>query len=145
MASVCPGRNVKVKTSRLDDYDGGLANILRALLLEFGCEPQIPVMKYMYYDGPVLVKCRVGLQLPAELGMHPAMAAGEARTTRTTYHIVILKAITEIREHKKKILLALLPTYHTWRRMRILHLTISNSPGRNLQKTSNIWITVGIF
>jgi hypothetical protein len=102
MASVRPGRNVKVKTSSLDDYDGGLADILRALLLEFGCDPQIRLMKYMYYDGPVLAKCRVGLQLPAELGMSPVMHAGEARTIRTAYHIAILKAITEIREYKTK-------------------------------------------
>jgi hypothetical protein len=59
-------------------------------------------MKYMYYNGTVLAKCRVGLQLPAELGMNLVMPAREARTIRTAYHIAILKAITEIREHKIK-------------------------------------------
>ena len=102
MASSRSGRNVKVKESTLNDYDGGLADILRAMLLEFGCDPQIQVMKYMYYDGTVLAKCRVGLRLPESLGMSVVMPAGEARTIRTAYHIAIMKAITDIREHKTK-------------------------------------------
>jgi hypothetical protein len=59
-------------------------------------------MKYMYYDGTVLVKCRVGLQLPEAFGLSAVMPAGEARTIRTAYHIAIMKAITDIREHKTK-------------------------------------------
>jgi hypothetical protein len=59
-------------------------------------------MKYIYYDGTVLAKCRVGLQLPKALGISPVMPAGEARTIRTAYHIAIMKTITEIREHKIK-------------------------------------------
>ncbi|KAK1642873.1 hypothetical protein QYE76_060678 [Lolium multiflorum] len=102
MASSRPGRNVKVKPSNLSEYDGGLADILRAMLLEFGCDPQIQVMKYWYYDGPVLEKCRVGLRLPESLGMSVVMPAGEARTINTAYHIAIMRAITDIREHKTK-------------------------------------------
>jgi hypothetical protein len=59
-------------------------------------------MKYMYYDGTILAKCRVGLRLPKSLGMSVVMPAGEARTIRTTYHIAIMRAITDIREHKTK-------------------------------------------
>ncbi|KAK1696946.1 hypothetical protein QYE76_013643 [Lolium multiflorum] len=72
------------------------------MLLEFGCDPQIPVKKYMFYDGPVLAKCRVGLRLPESLGMSVVMPAGEARTTNTAYHIAVMRAITDIQEHKTK-------------------------------------------
>jgi hypothetical protein len=88
--------------STLSEYEGGLADILRAMLLEFGCDPQIQVKKYMYYDGTVLAKCRVGLRLPESLGMSVVMPAGEARTINTAYHIAVMRAITDIREHKTK-------------------------------------------
>jgi hypothetical protein len=88
--------------STLSEYEGGLADILRAMLLEFGCDPQIQVKKYMYYDGTILAKCRVGLRLPESLGMSVVMPAGEARTTNTAYHIAVMRAITDIREHKTK-------------------------------------------
>ncbi|KAK1632407.1 hypothetical protein QYE76_006722, partial [Lolium multiflorum] len=102
MASSRPGRNVKVLDSTLSEYEGGLADILRAMLLEFGCDPRIQVKKYWFYDGPVLAKCRVGLRLPESLGLSIVMPAGEARTIQTAYHIAVMRAITDIREHKTK-------------------------------------------
>ncbi|KAK1602293.1 hypothetical protein QYE76_008142 [Lolium multiflorum] len=47
MASSRPGRNVKVMDSTLNEYQGGLADILRAMLLEFGCDPQIPLNHHL--------------------------------------------------------------------------------------------------
>jgi hypothetical protein len=37
---------------------------------------------------------------PAKLGMSVVMLAGEARTVSTAYKIAVMKAITDIREHK---------------------------------------------
>jgi hypothetical protein len=79
--------------------------VLRGLLLELGCDPRIQVMKYMYYDGTIVAKCRVGLQLSDKLGMSVVMPSGEARTIRTAYHMAVFKAITNIQEHKTKELL----------------------------------------
>jgi hypothetical protein len=73
----------------LDDYDGNLSDILRGILQDCGCETRIPVKKY-----------KVEIMLPAKLGMSVIMPAGEARTVSVAYKIAIMKAITDIREHK---------------------------------------------
>jgi hypothetical protein len=84
----------------LDDYDGNLSDILRGILLECGCETHIPVKKYAYYEGRVLQKYKVGIMLPAKLGMSVIMPAGEARIVSVAYKIAMMKAITDIHEHK---------------------------------------------
>jgi hypothetical protein len=89
----------------LDEYDGNLSDLLRGILKECGCETRIPVKKYAFYEGRVFQKYRVGIMLPAKLGMSMVMPAGEACTVSTAYKIAIMKAITDIREHKTKKLL----------------------------------------
>jgi hypothetical protein len=87
------------------DYDGNLFDILRGILQECGCETHIPVKKYAYYEGRVFQKYRVGIMLPAKLGMSMIMPAGEARTVSVAYKIAVMKAITDIHEHKMEKLL----------------------------------------
>jgi hypothetical protein len=74
-------------------------------LLECGCETRIPVKKYAYYEGKVFQKYKVGIMLPAKLGLSVIMPAGEARTVSVAYKIAVMKAITDIREHKMEKLL----------------------------------------
>jgi hypothetical protein len=69
-------------------------------LQECGCETRIPVKKYAYYEGRFFHKYKVGIMLPAELGMSVIMPAREARTVSVAYKIAVMKAITDIREHK---------------------------------------------
>jgi hypothetical protein len=65
-----------------------------------GCETRIPVKKYAYYEGRVFQKYRIWIMLPAKLGMSVIMTAGKARTVSVAYKIAVMKAITDIREHK---------------------------------------------
>jgi hypothetical protein len=89
----------------LDEYDGNLSDMLRDILQECGCETRIPVKKYAYYAGRFFQKYKVGIMLPAKLGMSVIMPAGEARTVSIAYKIAVMKVITDIREHKMKKLL----------------------------------------
>jgi hypothetical protein len=66
---------------------------------------RIPVKKYAYYEGRVFQKYRVGIMLPAKLGMSMIMPAGEARTVSVAYKIAIMEAIIDIPEHKTEKLL----------------------------------------
>ncbi|KAK1642304.1 hypothetical protein QYE76_060109 [Lolium multiflorum] len=70
------------------------------MLKELHCDPRIPVIKYTYYDGEILAKCRVSVQLPTKLLMSRVMPYGEAKTITTAYHMGLFKAILEIRQHK---------------------------------------------
>jgi hypothetical protein len=89
----------------LDEYDGNLSDLLWGILQECGCETRIPIKKYAYYEGRVFQKYKVGIMLPAKLGMSMVMPAGEARTVSTAYKIAVMKAITDIHEHKTEKLL----------------------------------------
>jgi hypothetical protein len=84
----------------LDDYDGNLSDILRGILHDCGCETRLPVKKYAYYEGRVFQKYKVGIMLPAKLGMSVIMPAREACTVSVAYNIAVMKAITDIHEHK---------------------------------------------
>jgi hypothetical protein len=53
MARTNPSRTVQVRDVTLDEYDGNLADTLRGILQECGCETRIPVKKYAYYEGRV--------------------------------------------------------------------------------------------
>jgi hypothetical protein len=55
MASTNPPRIVQLQDTTLDEYDGNLANMLRGILQECGCENRIPVKKYTYYEGQVFL------------------------------------------------------------------------------------------
>jgi hypothetical protein len=96
---------MQVRDVTLDEYDGNLYDMLGGILQECGCETCIPVKKYAYYEGRVFQKYRVGIMLPAKLGMSVIMPAGEARTISVAYKIAFMKAITDIREHKTEQLL----------------------------------------
>src|SRR6266699_3258819 len=100
MTSTYPARTVRIKEATLDEYDGKLEDILRGMLLACGCPTNIPVKKISYYDGNIHAKYRVRILLPTKLGMRESRPAGEARTLNAAYHIAILRAITELREHK---------------------------------------------
>jgi hypothetical protein len=104
----------------LDEYDGNLSDLLRGILQECGCETRIPVKKYAFYEGRVFQRYKVGIMLPAKLGISVVMPAGEARTVSTAYKIAVMKAITDIRKHKTKKLLGTKFTSHTTRKEKIL-------------------------
>jgi hypothetical protein len=70
------------------------------MLKEFHCKTRIPILKYICYDGKIVAKCRVSVQLPKILKMSRIMPYGEAKTLTTAYHMAIFKAILEIRQHK---------------------------------------------
>jgi hypothetical protein len=59
----------------LDEYDGNLSDLLRGILQECGYETRIPVKNYAYYEGRVFQKYKVGIMLPAKLGMSMVMPA----------------------------------------------------------------------
>jgi hypothetical protein len=84
----------------LDEYGGDLSNMLQGILQECRCETRIPVKKYAYYEGRVFQKYKVGIMLPAKLGMSVIMSAGEARTVSAAFKIATMRAITGNREHK---------------------------------------------
>ncbi|KAK1620361.1 hypothetical protein QYE76_025878, partial [Lolium multiflorum] len=100
MAYTFPKRTLRKVEGWLGDYDGPLTDLLRGMLKELHCETRIPVLKYIYYDGEIVAKCRVSVQLPMRLEMSRIMPYGEAKTITTAYHMAIFKAILEIRQHK---------------------------------------------
>jgi hypothetical protein len=105
MARTNPSRTVQVRDVTLDEYDGNLSDILRGILQECRCETHIPVKKYAYYEGRVFQKYKVGITLPAKLGMSVIMLAGEAHRVSVAYKIAVMKAITDNCEHKMEKLL----------------------------------------
>jgi hypothetical protein len=111
MARTNPSRSVQVRDVTLDEYEGNLSDMLRGILQECGCETYIPVKKYAYYEGRVFQKYRVGIMLPAKLGMSVIMPAGEACTVSVAYKIAVMKAITNIHERKTEKLLGTKFTY----------------------------------
>ena len=100
MANTFPKRTLRKVEGWLGDYDGPITALLCGMLKELHCDPRIPVIKYTYYDGEILAKCRVSVQLPEKLLMSRIMPYGEAKTITTAYHMGLFKAILEIRQHK---------------------------------------------
>ncbi|KAK1649910.1 hypothetical protein QYE76_067715 [Lolium multiflorum] len=100
MANTFPKRTLRKVEGWLGDYDGPITALLCGMLKELHCDPRIPVIKYTYYDGEILAKCRVSVQLPTKLLMSRVMPYGEAKTITTAYHMGLFKAILEIRQHK---------------------------------------------
>ena len=100
MAYTFPKRTLRKVEGWLGDYEGNLTDLLRGMLKELHCETRIPILKYIYYDGEIVAKCRVSVQLPKKLEMSPIMPYGEAKTLTTAYHMAIYKAILELRQHK---------------------------------------------
>jgi hypothetical protein len=100
MANTFPKRTLRKVEGWLGDYVGPITALLCGMLKELHCDPRIPVIKYTYYDGEILAKCRVSVQLPEKLLMSRIMPYGEAKTITTAYHMGLFKAILEIRQHK---------------------------------------------
>ncbi|KAK1619388.1 hypothetical protein QYE76_024905 [Lolium multiflorum] len=100
MAYTFPKRTLRQVEGWLGDYEGPLTDLLRGMLKELHCETRIPVLKYIYYDGEIVAKYRVSVQLPMQLEMSRIMPYGEAKTFTTAFHMAIFKAILEIRQHK---------------------------------------------
>ncbi|KAK1608605.1 hypothetical protein QYE76_032278 [Lolium multiflorum] len=100
MAYTFPKRTLRQVEGWLGDYEGPLTDLLRGMLKELHCETRIPVLKYIYYDGEIVAKYRVSVQLPMQLEMSRIMPYGEAKTFTTSFHMAIFKAILEIRQHK---------------------------------------------
>ncbi|KAK1679770.1 hypothetical protein QYE76_040618 [Lolium multiflorum] len=100
MAYTFPKRTLRQVEGWLGDYEGPLTDLLRGMLKELHCETRIPVFKYIYYDGEIVAKHRVSVQLPMRLEMSRIMPYGEAKTFTTAFHMAIFKAILEIRQHK---------------------------------------------
>jgi hypothetical protein len=84
MANTYPKRTLRMIETRLADYEGSLIDLLRGMLHDLSCETKIPVIKYIYYDGDVVAKCRVAVQLPRELEMSIIMPCGEAKNTHNS-------------------------------------------------------------
>ncbi|KAK1682881.1 hypothetical protein QYE76_043729 [Lolium multiflorum] len=100
MAYTFPKRTLRQVEGWLGDYEGPLTDLLCGMLKELHCETRIPVFKYTYYDGEIVAKHRVSVQLPMRLEMSRIMPYGEAKTFTTAFHMAIFKAILEIRQHK---------------------------------------------
>ncbi|KAK1668817.1 hypothetical protein QYE76_056976 [Lolium multiflorum] len=80
MAYTFPKRTLRQVEGWLGDYEGPLTDLLRGMLKELHCETRIPVLKYIYYDGEIVAKYRVSVQLPMQLEMSRIMPYEEAKT-----------------------------------------------------------------
>jgi hypothetical protein len=100
MANTYPKRTLRKSETWLGDYEGSLKSLLRGMLHDLGCETKISIIKCIYYDGDVVAKCRVGVQLLKEIGMSIIMPYGKEKTLTTAYHMAIFSAITELIEYK---------------------------------------------
>jgi hypothetical protein len=69
-----------------------------------GVKP-VSLSRSMLIMRVVFQKYRVGIMLPAKLGMSVIMLVGEAHTFSVAYKIAVMKAITDICEHKTENLL----------------------------------------
>jgi len=85
-----PPRIVRVSESNLDEYDGSWTNILKKLLTALSCETNIPVKIFSYFDGNILAKYRITIQLPEKLGFSVIMPYGEAHCSALAYEIAVV-------------------------------------------------------
>ena len=105
MTSWMPERIVRIRETTLDEYSGEWTEVLRQMMLDFGCPDKIPVKVFSYHDGSILAKYRVAIQIPPKLGLSAIMPYGEARNSVVAYQIAVVEAVTSIREVKGKELL----------------------------------------
>ena len=75
---------------------------MKAQLSALSCSLDIPVRTYSYYDGNILAKYRVEIQLPEELGRSIVMPIGEAQSSALAYDLALVRAITTLRFYKSK-------------------------------------------
>ena len=95
-----PLRIVRFSESNLKEHFGGWTDILKSLLLALSCATDIPVKIYSYFDGNILAKYRVAIELLEKLGMSIIMPYGEAQSSALAFEIAVVEAITSIREYK---------------------------------------------
>ena len=76
MAPKFPKQTLVRKEETLDDYQGSFTDQLRHLLKIFSCPIRIPVNTITHYDGRMLSKYRVSIQLPKELGLYHDLPIG---------------------------------------------------------------------
>ena len=74
--------------------------LFRSQLSALSCALDIPVRTYSYYDGNILAKYRVEIQLPEELGRSIVVPIGEAQSSALAYDLAVVRAITTIRAYK---------------------------------------------
>ena len=97
-----PPRIVRVSDGELEEHSGGWTEILKGQLSALSCALDIPVRTYSYYDGNILAKYRVEIQLPEELGRSIVMPIGEAQSSTLAYDLAVVRAITTLRFYKSK-------------------------------------------
>src|SRR4051812_27137188 len=100
MAPKFPKENLVRKEETLDDYQGSFTDQLREILSIFTCPTKIPVNTITYYNGRMLSKYRVSIQLPEDLGLYHDLPIGEGRSHLAPYHVAVVEAITNMRDHK---------------------------------------------
>jgi hypothetical protein len=74
-----PDWTVIVAESWLTNYHGGLDEILKQLLVMWNYSLKVLVQEFAYSDGRILVKYRVSVQLPKEIGSGYSLPYGESR------------------------------------------------------------------
>ena len=97
-----PPRIVRVSDENLEEHSGGWTEILKGQLSPLYCALDIPVRTYSYYDGNILAKYRVVIQLPEELGMDIVMPFGEAQCSALAFDLAVVRAITTLRFYKSR-------------------------------------------
>src|SRR3954468_20763703 len=102
MAPKFPKQTLVRKEETLDDYQGSFTDQLRQLLKIFSCPTRIPVNTITYYDGRMLSKYRVSIQLPEKIGLYHDLPIGEGRSHLAAYLVAVVEAIANIREQKTK-------------------------------------------
>src|SRR3954468_11802762 len=96
MAPKFPKQTLVRKEETLDDYQGSFTDQLRQLLKIFSCPTRIPVNTITYYNGRMLSKYRVSIQLLEELGLYHDIPIGEGRSHLEAYHVAVVVAIANI-------------------------------------------------
>jgi hypothetical protein len=102
MTSSMPARTIRVSESILNFYLGEWIDILRQLLKTLGYSSNVVVKVFSYFNGCILVKYRMVIHLPIELGLHVILLYGEARNSALSYEIAIVEVITSMRANKAK-------------------------------------------
>ena len=100
MATRRPERGISRLEDYLESYQGTSTYQCRQLLVAFWCSVDIPVKTFTYHDGELVMKYRVSVKLPHQLGLPLVMPFGEGRSHIAAFHIVVGEAISLTREHK---------------------------------------------
>jgi hypothetical protein len=97
-----PDRTVIVTKTWLNEYHGGLDEILKQLLVMCNYSPKALAREFAYSDGRIPVKYRVSVQLPKEIGAGYLLPYGESRISEVAREKAFFEAITAIRGYGAK-------------------------------------------